>query len=437
MRAPTQCTSPTEVTFDHIALEEFNRGMLEPVAAHRDIRQRYWEMLDLLRRVAFDPVLGCIPVGQTSDPMVSEELCKMYYTSVAPDPLGNEVKKEEADVDMAPTDPTAEAPAGEHQGDSPAGPKRVEMVPEEDQKTERRWNGFKTFVGNIWLTGEEKSKALSPDAGIAVGERQGDLPTATTAEEAVPHRGSMWAFGEEFLPQSEQKNNPSPSAKLLMACLREQMEVKAAAQEEVPTPPAGPQEGGEVWDRKAHPLFYKFGRLHTLVSFPDEDFDDEYPGAYIKPDLKHTHFQGIDSLKEGRLFKITNKRGAFYRPPGTYDEVFGVGTEYEIDEVRCGIVWDSDTWTHALMLAARFYPRHPSWSSTTIWAKLGMMELQQNKWGSPGKYIYFADLRGDSECEDGKIPEPQIYSDLQQIWIQRRQNVVEFPTHLGRIHCGS
>ncbi len=28
----------TQVTFDHIALEELNRGMLEQVAAHRDIR---------------------------------------------------------------------------------------------------------------------------------------------------------------------------------------------------------------------------------------------------------------------------------------------------------------------------------------------------------------------------------------------------------------
>ena len=57
--------------------------------------------------------------------------------------------------------------------------------------------------------------------------------------------------------------------------------------------------------------------------------------------------------------------------------------------------------------------------------------------GFAWKSIYFADLRGDSEYEDGTIPEPQIYSDLQQIWIQRRQNVVEFPTNLGRIHCGS
>ena len=112
------------MTFDHIALEEFNRGMLEPVAAHRDIRQRYWEMLDLLRRVAFDPVLGCVPVGQTSDPMVPEELSKMFYTSVAPEPLGD-VAEDEADVDMAPRDPTTVVSTGEHQGDSPADPEEL------------------------------------------------------------------------------------------------------------------------------------------------------------------------------------------------------------------------------------------------------------------------------------------------------------------------
>ncbi len=201
------------------------------------------------------------------------------------------------------------------------------------------------MIGNIWLTGEEKSKALSSDAGIAVGERQGDLPTATTAAEAVPYRGTMCAFGEEFLPKSEKNEDPAPPARLLMARLRKEREAKAAAQTEVPTPPSSPQGGRDVWNRKDHQLFYKYGHLPTLVSFPDEDYENEYPGEYIKPDLKNTHFPGIDSLKKGGLFKITHKSRAYLRPPGCYlsgkckvnfghyyiDEVFGVGTEFEID----------------------------------------------------------------------------------------------------------
>ena len=45
--------------------------------------------------------------------------------------------------------------------------------------------------------------------------------------------------------------------------------------------------------------------------------------------------------------------------------------------------------------------------------------------GPPGKSVYFVNLRDDSEYDDGKVPVPQLYSDHQQIWIQRRQNAEE------------
>ena len=134
----------------------------------------------------------------------------------------------------------------------------------------------------------------------------------------------------------------------------------------------------------------------------------------------------INAVLPGRLFKATHRSRAFYTPPGSYsgakarvdfigywaDEVFGIGVEYLIDEVRCGIIWDEETWTHALMLAVGFYSRHPDWTQLKMWTNVARMELQRNKYGKPGeqKNAYFADFRNESEYQGGRFPAAQIYS---------------------------
>ena len=146
----------------------------------------------------------------------------------------------------------------------------------------------------------------------------------------------------------------------------------------------------------------------------------EHPGEYVIPNRKNTHFAWIDSLKRGRLFQITYKSQLFYRPPGcnlggkcevnfgnyNIDDVVGVGAEFEIDGVRCGIIWDGRTRTSALMLAVGFYPRHRDRKSTKIWTNVGRMELQTCRWGPPGTQNYFAYFRDDDECADDKVPDP-------------------------------
>ncbi len=144
-------------------------------------------MLDLLRRVAFDPVLGRIPLGEAHDLLVPGDVRKAYTANVAPVPSEEETEDQD-DVEMAPKDPPARAPARGHLGDLPAGPPRVETVPEDEAKTRARWDCFRRFVGNIWLAGSEKSKAPSPEAEAAVGERSGDLPTAAAAESTENYR---------------------------------------------------------------------------------------------------------------------------------------------------------------------------------------------------------------------------------------------------------
>ena len=127
--------------------------------------------------------------------------------------------------------------------------------------------------------------------------------------------GICWLLAMIF-PQSEQKKEAAPSVKLLMARLREKREAKAVAQQEVPTPPATPPDKDEPWDRTTHPLHWKYGHLKTLASYPNEEVGGEYPGEYVIPNRKNTHFAWTDSLKRGRPFQITYKSNFFYRPPG-------------------------------------------------------------------------------------------------------------------------
>ena len=105
----------TNVTYQDICLEELNRGMLEQSAGHLDIQQRHHDMLDLLRRVVFDPVLGCVP-AQTAEsmqtgedkeePFVSDELRVAFTADVEPEPTKesdkDEDKEDKDDVEMAP-----------------------------------------------------------------------------------------------------------------------------------------------------------------------------------------------------------------------------------------------------------------------------------------------------------------------------------------------
>ena len=46
----------------------------------------------------------------------------------------------------------------------------------------------------MWLAGSEKSKAPSPEAEAAVGERSGDLPTAAAAESSENYRRGYVGF---------------------------------------------------------------------------------------------------------------------------------------------------------------------------------------------------------------------------------------------------
>ncbi len=186
----------------------------------------------------------------------------------------------------------------------------------------------------------------------------------------------------------------------------------------------------------------KYKHLSALASYPEDMPNDEYPGEYMKPDLESTYIKGIHRVKKGRLFEATHKSRAYFTPPGAYDsrdskinfeahgerwadDVFGTGVEYPIDDMRCGIVWDKGTHTYALMLAVSFRSRNPRWQHLQIWTNVARMELQSNKWGNPGQTNYFANFRKESEYQDGKFPNAQIFNQEElrvQIMEQRKSD---------------
>ena len=101
-------------------------------------------------------------------------------------------------------------------------------------------------------------------------------------------------------------------------------------------------------------------------------------------------------------------------------DAFGTGVEYPIDDIRCGIVWDKGTHTYALMLAVGFWPRNPRWQHLQIWTNVARMELQPNKWGNPRQTNYFANFRKESEYQDGKFPNAQIFNQ-EELRVQRME----------------
>ena len=266
-----------------------------------------------------------------------------------------------------------------------------------------------------------------------------------------PYRGAIWAFGEEHLPRSQQRADPAESTMVLMRRIRankeaqnisdaDQMQtdsVSAVEPAETERIPSESQEQSTQWRRDPHPLHEKYKHLNTLASYPEDMPNDEYPGEYMKPDLENTHIKGIHRVKPGRLFEATHKSRAYFTPPGAYDsrdskinfeehgeqwadDVFGTGVEYPIDDIRCGIVWDKGTHTYALMLAVGFRSRNPRWQHLQIWTNVARMELQPNKWGNPGQTNYFANFRKESEYQDGKFPDAQIFNQ-EELRVQRTE----------------
>ena len=129
--------------------------MHDPVQAHRDYQERHAELLDFLRRVAFLPSLGCVPVGRTTkDPMVPVELHQMFYTPIETyvfDDTTETVRQE----GLIKTEETAATSAGGPLGAPPAegtvGPQPIRMTPEDAKETKKRWDGFRKQTGNNWL----------------------------------------------------------------------------------------------------------------------------------------------------------------------------------------------------------------------------------------------------------------------------------------------
>ena len=428
-----------DISFEDIGLEELHRGMHDPVQAHRDYQERRAELLDFLRRVAFHPSLGCVPVGCTSDPMVPAELHQMFYAPIETytfDDSTEMAKQEISQEGPIKTEQTAATSAGGPLRDPSAegtiGPQPMRMVPEDAEKTKKRWDGFRCCSGNNWLAGEEKTAVFDSGGGIATGQRQGAIPDG-------PYRGAMRAFGDQYLPPDQQRAEPVPSSMALMRRIRVERDAEEVAEatqmqddsvgaatrmETDPTSSMNHEEEVRHWRRESHPLHEKYKHLSARASYPDKLPDDEYPGEHITPDANNTHIPGINAVQPGRLFKATPKSRAYYTPPGSNDgndaridfhwhwadEAFGTGIEYLIKDVRCGIVWDEETRTHALMLAVCFRSRQPDWAQLKMWTNVARMELQRNKYGRPGETAYFADFRNESEYQGGKFPEAQIYT---------------------------
>ena len=122
-------------------------------------------------------------------------------------------------------------------------------------------------------------------------------------------------------------------------------------------------------------------------------------------------------IQIGRLFEATPESRAYFTPPGCYhgrdsridfqangycaDDVFGTGVEYPIEDIRCGIIWDKETHTHALMLAVCFRSRNPQWTQLKMWTNVARMELQSNRYGRPGKTNYFANFAKKADTRTG------------------------------------
>ena len=99
---------------------------------------------------------------------------------------------------------SAGGPLGDPLAEGTVGPQQIKVIPEDTEKTKRRWDGFRCCAGNSWLVGEEKSAAFSSEGGIAMGQRQGAKPDG-------PFRGAVWALGDQFLPPDQQRMDPAPS----------------------------------------------------------------------------------------------------------------------------------------------------------------------------------------------------------------------------------
>ena len=109
-----------DISFEDITLEELHRGMHDPVQAHRDYQERQAELLDFLRRVAFLPSLGCVPVGcMTRDPMVPIELHQLFYTPIETHVLDDTTESIEQEG-LIKTEETADTSAGGPLGAPPA-----------------------------------------------------------------------------------------------------------------------------------------------------------------------------------------------------------------------------------------------------------------------------------------------------------------------------
>ncbi len=260
------------ISYDNIGLEELQRGMLEPVQAHRDYRIRHGELLDLLRRLVFHPTLGCIPTGCTTDPMVPDELHKMFFTPIETYKFHDSIELIEEDTTQKgpiKKEVTAVTSAGGPPGDPLAegtvGPQQIKVFPEDTEKTRKMWDGFRFCAGNIWLDGDEESGAFSSEGGIATSQRQGAEPNG-------PFRGAMWAFGDQFLPQAQRRMDPAPTVMMQMKRIRAEKKPKKVAQaaqmqanvsdtalsaEAVLTPLASAQDEERFWLRHTHPLHYK------------------------------------------------------------------------------------------------------------------------------------------------------------------------------------
>ncbi len=123
-----------DISYEDITEEELHRGMHNPVQAHRDYQQRQVELLDFLRRVAFLPSQGCVPIGRMKrDPVVPDKLPQMFYTPIethALDETTEMVEQKGSTKTEETADTTAGGPLGAPPAEVTVGPQLVRMAPE-------------------------------------------------------------------------------------------------------------------------------------------------------------------------------------------------------------------------------------------------------------------------------------------------------------------